>query len=44
LPRLGTCRQNFSGDTYQGGTAVNITTTSKTTSRKSEAGILTKIF
>jgi hypothetical protein len=36
LPNLGTCRQNFSGDTYQGGATVNITTTSKATSQKSE--------
>jgi hypothetical protein len=33
--KLGTCRQHFSADTYQGPTAVNITTTSKTTWRKS---------
>jgi hypothetical protein len=29
LAELGTCRQYFSGDTYQGATAVNPTTTSK---------------
>jgi hypothetical protein len=29
LVKLGTCRQYFSGDTYQGATMVNITTTSK---------------
>jgi hypothetical protein len=36
LPKLGTCRQNFSGDTYQGAATVKITTTNKATSRKSE--------
>jgi hypothetical protein len=36
LPNLGTCRQNFFCDTYQGVTAVNITTISEATSRKSE--------
>jgi hypothetical protein len=36
LPKHGNCRQNYSGDTYQGATVVNITTTSKAASRKSE--------
>jgi hypothetical protein len=36
LPNLGTCRQNFFCDTYQGVAVVNITTISKATSRKSE--------
>jgi hypothetical protein len=30
LAKLGTRRQYFSGDTYQGATAINSTTTSKT--------------
>jgi hypothetical protein len=30
LGKLGTCRQYFSGNAYQGGTAVNTTTASKT--------------
>jgi hypothetical protein len=34
--KLSTCRQNFSGNTYQGATTVNIITISKATWRKSE--------
>jgi hypothetical protein len=34
--KVGTCHKNFSGDTYQGATAVNITTTRKATSQESE--------
>jgi hypothetical protein len=44
LPKLGTCCQNFSSDTYQGATAVNITTTSKAASRKSEGNSFIKII
>jgi hypothetical protein len=34
LAKVGTCRQYFSGDTYQGATTVNTTTTSKTSFEK----------
>jgi hypothetical protein len=44
LPKLGTCHHNFSGDTYQGAAAVNITTTSMATSRKSEGWSFDEIF
>jgi hypothetical protein len=40
--KLGTCRQNFSSDTYQGATAVNITTTSKQLGGKIEASVSAK--
>jgi hypothetical protein len=40
--KLGTCHQNFSGNTYQGGTAVNITTISKQLGGKMEARVLAK--
>jgi hypothetical protein len=44
LVKLGTCRQYFSGDTYQGATTVNTTTTSKTSFRKNKDMFHEKIF
>jgi hypothetical protein len=40
--KLGTCRQNFPSDTYQGATAVNITTTNKQLGGKMEARVWQK--
>jgi hypothetical protein len=40
--KLGTCRQNFSGDTYQGATTVNNTTTGKQLGGKMEARVSAK--
>jgi hypothetical protein len=40
LAKLGTCRQYVSSDTYQGATAVNTTTTSKTSFKEKVFGFL----
>jgi hypothetical protein len=44
LVKLGTCHQYFSGDTYQGATTVNPTTTSKASFTKKGRQALRKIF
>jgi hypothetical protein len=44
LAKLGTCRQYSSGDTYQGGTAVNTTTISKASITENEDKSCQKIF
>jgi hypothetical protein len=44
LVKFGTCHHYFSGDTYQGATTVNTTTTSKASFTKNEDKFREKIF